>query len=105
MTKKLTEHERLLISAFCEEDCHKCPLNDDGHCTKDKKARSKIKNLVERAIPKKVIYLGTCYMPESYEVDYVTFKCPICGEIYYVYDNEEVPYCYKCGQALDWSDE
>ena len=52
---------------------------------------------LEKQIPKKVINKGHLYA-------YACF-CPVCNSIVSSappYD--EANYCYKCGQALDWSE-
>lgn len=52
--------------------------------------------LVERATPKnpKDLY--------SFEGSDDTFgNCPICGDLC----NDEMKFCDKCGQALDWGDK
>lgn len=67
--------------------------------------KEKIKSALEKQIPKKPT-------PHKVEVDKIkignanwckgttVYKCPCCNElISRIYD-----YCYKCGQALDWSD-
>lgn len=61
--------------------------------------------LVELHTPKKPIYLETHYVPESYEINYVEFECPNCGEIHLTDDGcEGASFCWKCGQSLNWSE-
>ena len=55
-------------------------------------SHSLLKELVERATPKKVI--------KKWETDY---RCPICNEMI-VEHVAKVKYCEDCGQALDWTD-
>ena len=55
-----------------------------------------IKELVERATPKKVIY-------HNEDVRY--FDCPSCKTaISYDNDVKDHKYCLDCGQALSWSE-
>ena len=56
-----------------------------------------IKQSVEKQIPQKVINKGHLYA-------YACF-CPVCNSIVSTAPSyDEANYCYKCGQALDWSE-
>lgn len=48
---------------------------------------------LEKQIPKKPLWVDN--IPHS--------KCPVCHNVVAVYiDSPKLPYCYWCGQALDW---
>ena len=72
--------------------CHGCPINFypicDGH--KCKQALDLICEALERQIPKKPnsIFCPVCNFPSIIDGEY--------GDRY--------PYCYNCGQAIDWSE-
>lgn len=61
-----------------------------------------IKELVDRATPKKPEYEGDSYYKG--EIVYDTWICPSCGERYEV-DYHDYEYCPKCGQHIDWEQE
>lgn len=73
-----------------------------------------LKELVERATPKKPEYYSE--EKDGYWSGDVYFKggttecweCPSCGSFICYVDEENIcgdDYCPTCGQALDWSDE
>lgn len=62
-------------------------------------AKDSLKELVEKAIPKKPEYEGDGYYKG--EIVYDTWICPSCGERYEV-DYHDYDYCPRCGQALSW---
>lgn len=48
---------------------------------------------LEKQIPKKPLWVDN--IPHS--------KCPVCHNVVAAYiDSPKLPYCYWCGQALDW---
>ncbi len=65
---------------------------DNTYIKQFEEALLTIKELVERAMPKKVIYNDN--------------MCPKCMLLVTgAYDREYMNYCPRCGQALDWSDK
>lgn len=65
-----------------------------------------LKELVDKDTPKKVV--ETFYDLQESDLDN-EFHCPSCKET--IMDREQledgymkIPYCYYCGQKLDWSD-
>lgn len=66
---------------------------DSGIITKDWKL---LKELVDKATPKKPYYWGDWYGDEYW-------KCPCCEKTYDV-DYGKNNYCHNCGQAIDWSE-
>lgn len=68
---------------------------------------NRLKELVERATPKKIII--KCVIDRAY------YRCPVCRKL--ILDDEmasnmskellkkDNAYCPSCGQALDWSDK
>ena len=71
-------------------------LNENGiwHCAT---SRELLQELVERALPKKVIHI---------DEDFHMFVCPNreCRSTIQCTDDYDHKYCLECGQALDWSD-
>ena len=67
-----------------------------------REALDKSMELLEKQIPKKIVddtvldgdYSGSCYERKI-------AVCPTCNNIYLTHKQ---PYCNKCGQALDWSE-
>lgn len=61
---------------------------------------SVLRELVDKATPKKPINKAT------YNYDDIPFTalCPNCKENLGYESKNIIKYCYKCGQALDWSD-
>ena len=54
------------------------------------------KAALEKQIPKKPSWVDS--VPHS--------RCPVCHNAVAVYiDSPKLPYCYWCGQALDWGNE
>ena len=48
---------------------------------------------LEKQIPKKPLWVDS--VPHG--------KCPVCHNVVATYiDSPKLPYCYWCGQALDW---
>lgn len=52
--------------------------------------------------PKRIVYESSSVFSNGF-THYRTGKCPVCGEYYSNID--EINYCCKCGQALDWRDK
>lgn len=67
------------------------------------KEMNTLKELVERATPKKPSFEGDGYADNG-EIDYDTWVCPNC-ETKYEVDYQEYDYCPNCGQALRWEKE
>ena len=63
-----------------------------------------IRELVEKATPKKASYMSNYFGNEL-----VTYECPHCrmtyGRVNIKVNINVVKYCPKCGQAIDWSEE
>lgn len=62
-----------------------------------------LQELVDRATPKKPKIRAFNEAEPWYCADYLVEReaCPLCGRK--LLDKD--PYCYICGQALDWSEE
>lgn len=56
-------------------------------------------NALKKQIPMKATNIKECYVPESYEVDCISCKCPVCGTSFVSGDGDDF-YCYKCGQLI-----
>lgn len=64
-----------------------------------------LKELVDRATPKKVKLMEDYYFPETNDYDYTSGYCPYCGTGV-CRDETHIPnYCSNCGQKLLWDDE
>jgi hypothetical protein len=80
-----------------------CGLNIEG--IKHDECEKVILNALEKQIPKKptpqIVKGGKRLIGNGWWCNGTTvYKCPNCNDfISRTYD-----YCYKCGQALDWSD-
>ena len=59
-----------------------------------------LKRLIEKQIPKK----GSIKYLSSYTDDPPVLLCPNCQEHIPTEGCNFYKYCYKCGQAIDWSD-
>ena len=62
-----------------------------------------LQELIDKATPKKVITDRTIY---GIPCDKVQYICPNCNQIMLrpiCITAHKPKYCYKCGQALDWS--
>lgn len=67
--------------------------------------RKLLTELVETATPKKPITDGSTYLPSCNKVQYI---CPHCKQIMLrtiCIKAHKPNYCYKCGGALDWSED
>ena len=76
---------------------HRMILNDYSMGSRIINDFNPLKELVERTTPKKY------YNPPTQ--GYIDYECPNCHK--YLCSNERkthYKYCYRCGQALDWSD-
>lgn len=63
-----------------------------------------LQELTEKATPKKPIKDGSGYLT----CDKVQYICPRCNQIMVrviCIKSHKPNYCYKCGGALDWSEE
>lgn len=60
-----------------------------------------LQELVDKATPKKVLYLTIVDTPDN---TYLNGNCPNC---HYIVDSTNMveKYCQYCGQALDWSED
>lgn len=68
-------------------------------------ALSQLNELFKKATPKKPITDGSTYLPSCNKVQYI---CPHCKQIMLrtiCIKAHKPNYCYKCGQALDWSED
>jgi hypothetical protein len=61
---------------------------------------------LEKQIPKKPVWKEEpCVYPDRTEI-VICLHCPVCGELLnYHYTTKKLPFCAKCGQAIDWSEE
>lgn len=84
---------------------HRIPLKfaNDEFCKKYDKNFALIKELVDKAVPKKPFYEADGY-DENGELIYDTWICPNCHH-YYEVDYDDYDYCPNCGQAIDWGDK
>ena len=87
---------------------HRIPLKfaNDEFCKKYDKNFALIKELVDKATPKKPIQIR-CEPNEEWDKEEVLYECPNCGEsaIYDFEYNKRFKCCSHCGQRIDWSDE
>ena len=93
--------EALERAKICgDNDCCDCKFNEI--CINDKKGwYGTLKELVNKAIPKKPKYLNY----GGYKLG--NYHCPNCNSIIIIDNrNSKLPkHCDKCDQLLDWSDE
>lgn len=84
---------------------HRIPLRfaNDEFCKKYDKNFALIKELVDKATPKKPFYEADGY-DKNGELIYDTWICPNCNH-YYEVDYDDYDYCPNCGQPIDWSDK
>ena len=61
-----------------------------------------LKELVDKAIPKQLIYEGDGYW--NGQLVYDVAICQNCDRHFEVDGEEHYDYCPSCGQKLDWSD-
>ena len=92
--KQFQERNKALILAF-DKDGKARVLNEDYtiYCA-DKETFEKVKEAVEKQIPKKPIKHG--FNPLKL-ISTVSYTCPNCNRHISI-----TPYCDKCGQALLW---
>ena len=64
-----------------------------------------LQELVEKATPKKVENMMNHFIPETYDYEYTSGKCPTCGNNLCCDEYHQEDYCGICGQALDWGEE
>ena len=94
--------EALERAKICgDNDCFDCKFNEI--CINDKKGwYGTLKELVNKAIPKKPKRDRLYYNCRNGECDKTfIYHCPVCN----FSSVEDMNYCPKCGQALDWSGE
>lgn len=82
--------------AFVKETLNAREPNVMNHLCANRRLDHELKELVERATPKKPYYWGDWYGDEYW-------KCPCCEKTYDV-DYGKNNYCLNCGQAIDWSE-
>jgi transposase len=69
----------------------------ERHITKEyEEAKQTIKELVNKATPKKPIVLRS-------PSDYIAFECPNCHHT--THSNFRRLYCGECGQKIDWGED
>lgn len=69
-------------------------IYEEGHCSYMEEELDIAIKALEKQIPKKPI-------KSDREIRYCeVWKCPKCG---FEWSGRVVDYCYKCGQAIDWS--
>lgn len=78
-------------------------FDEKGNCNCDLLVMDRIlmQKLVERATPKKPEYEADGYY--NGELVYDTWFCPNCKTRYEV-DYNDIKYCPKCGQKIDWGE-
>ena len=88
-----TENEIRCIqrSKICDRDCAKCELVKEDKPLIEAYGVAVL--AIEKQIPKKPIP----YFSDEY-------KCPICDSIVNLSSGYKQPFCYQCGQKIDWSD-
>lgn len=108
----MNNYQNALHFLSIDEDCNDTECNE---CSIKKICRkySAIQTLQE-AIDKTNKY-DEKETPKKYKVEIsidakITFKCPNCCQILKTFKGvietvRPIPYCFNCGQALDWSDE
>lgn len=77
---------------------------EEGHCSYIENEISVAIEALEKAVPKKVGEKTIVFQDEDfYEYD---AECPICGYAMQITTDfvDELQYCPRCGQALDWSE-
>lgn len=84
--------------------CENCNCNMDVGCQGCDILESKqvLEELIEKKTPAKVKYENR----HGSGIDYYNrdaFKCPSCNRR--LRNRQHDPYCPKCGQRIDWSDE
>lgn len=74
--------------------------------TEYEEAKETIKELIEKATPKKVIKKYTGYIKNSDDIKFNIYfhYCPNCNVVFAGCDLG-CTYCQDCGQALDWKIE
>lgn len=60
---------------------------------------------IEKDIPRKVASMQDHYIPETYDYEYTSGNCPNCAKAIACDEREEVEFCPRCGQRLDWGEE
>ena len=60
---------------------------------------------LEKQIPKKVINVQDCCIPETYDYDYSIANCPNCRMAFSFDEYHRPLYCNGCGQLIDWGEE
>ena len=89
---------------------HRIPLRfaNDEFCKKYDKNFALIKELVDKATPKKPVRV-CCEPEEEWDNEEEFYNCPNCGEpLPYNFDYDypiKNKCCLECQQVLDWSDE
>lgn len=77
----------------------------------NRKLAKMIDDAVDKQIPKRPIYTG--FAKENGEIEFYGWLCPACADFKAqrgsLVGREDSPtkmsYCYRCGQAIDWSEE
>lgn len=88
---------------------HRIPLRfaNDEFCKKYDKNFALIKELVDKATPKKPVRV-CCEPEEEWDNEEEFYNCPNCGEpLPYNFDYDypiKNKCCLECQQVLDWSD-
>lgn len=89
---------------------HRIPLRfaNDEFCKKYDKNFALIKELVDKATPKKPVRV-CCEPEEEWDNEEEFYNCPNCGEpLPYNFDYDypiKNKCCLECQQVLDWGDE
>lgn len=61
-----------------------------------------VKEALEKQIPKKLLNVQDCYIPETYDYDYSVANCPNCRGVFSFDEYHRPLYCNKCGQKLSF---
>jgi predicted SprT family Zn-dependent metalloprotease len=87
------------------EEVKKIRENPTAEDVDNRELQKLIDIALEKQIPKKPIK-----KTEFLSYEYISYRCPICNQHFLSKIEGEFvagtkpKYCYKCGQALDWSD-
>ena len=97
----MTESEKIKIQVFAYK---KLKNNNQAFFVDNHEDVERIINALEKQIPKKIVYRNQTYG--------TPWLCPICeaDQIKVEFFNDDVSqtkekysFCWKCGQAIDWS--
>lgn len=76
---------------YCDRNCKDCEL------VKEEKPLLEAYGMAVLALEKQIPKKPTPYFSDEY-------KCPICDSLVNLASGYKQPFCYECGQAIDWSE-